>query len=354
MGIVEQIKQNRQDSLNGILQCIPWSGALPMLSTRVPGIMKGVPYLVTAHSGVGKTQFAKFAFVYTAIEHAIKFKLKLKINVYALEESIEEFQLSLLSYLIFKETGHKIAPLDLSQKYTVAFSDELMRVIEKQQKILDLWLSYINIVDHLYTPSEIYKDIFNQSLREGMHYYKHEEGGELIDFNEYRVLPDRKGWVHHSYKPRDKHLHKIILLDHISLLQEEYDVHTQKMLSKHATLKYWSFNIVRKKLTKIMNYSAVTVQQQSAAGENVDHKNAKMLEPSLANLADNKTTQRDAMVILGVFDPHRHGIEEFNRHDITHYKDTFRSISVLKNRYGKSSGKVSMLFLGIVNYFKEL
>ena len=86
-------------------------------------------------------------------------------------------------------------------------------------------------------------------------------------------------------------------------------------------------------------------------GDSINEK----VEPSLDGLGDNKKSQRDADVVLGLFAPSRHNIEKHAGYDIVKLQDNYRSLSILKNRrFGVSNGRTGLYFDGRTNYFKEL
>ena len=103
----------------------------------------------------------------------------------------------------------------------------------------------------------------------------------------------------------------------------------------------------------------VNVQQQTSAKEQVESNFkgtsvTEKLEPSLDGLANNKETQRDANIVLGLFSPARYKITEHRTYDITFWDNFYRSMHILKDRDGESNGVLSMFFDGAVDYFEEL
>ena len=106
-------------------------------------------------------------------------------------------------------------------------------------------------------------------------------------------------------------------------------------------------------------YSVINVQQQAAdkerqeftyKGQSIESK----LEPSLDGLGDNKMTQRDADVVLGLFAPDRYEIKLHRGYNIIKWQDSYRSLIVLKNRDGTPNARVGLYFNGAVNFFEEL
>jgi len=351
--IVDIVKNNRTNALKGITECISWKNTLPKLSQRIPGILRNCIYTVTAASGIGKTQFTKYAFVVIPLLQALDNNEKVQIHYYALEESIEEFKCSILSHLLYLKHKIEIAPIDLIGKYTLPLSKEVIEKVGTMKDIMNQVDKYVEVIDHLFSPVEIENDLFKKSLKTGTHFYK--KNKKIIPYEEFIELEhhEKEDWIHHSFKQHDD-THHIVVVDHLSILEECPHPKTKEYLSLHKTMKYWSFDVGRKLLSKKMNYTVVNVQQQSATGEDAQHKKLKMLEPSLANLADNKLCGRDSLIILGIFNPHRHGVKNYGLHNIAELKDNFRGVIVLKNRKGISSGKIGTLFNGAVNEFKEL
>jgi len=81
---------------------------------------------------------------------------------------------------------------------------------------------------------------------------------------------------------------------------------------------------------------------------------ANRLRPTLDGLGENKTTQQDANVILGLFSPFRHHIPEYEGYNIKFFKDNIRFLEILGGREGGAGTICPLYFNGAVNYFKEL
>jgi hypothetical protein len=82
-------------------------------------------------------------------------------------------------------------------------------------------------------------------------------------------------------------------------------------------------------------FTVVNIQQQASDKEQVEYNYKgvsieEKLEPSLDGLGDNKTTQRDANIIFGLFAPNRYNISRHNGYETSFFKDKYRSLSILK------------------------
>ena len=359
---VDKIKSNKANHDAGKVNCIPFEW-MPRLRNVLPGIVEGTNWIVTASSGVGKTQFTKHNFVYEPIKWVKNNPnkgVKIKVLYFALEESKEEFMISMISNRLYHQHGISIDPLSLMSMYEKGIDDDILEKIEECEEYFKDFAQYIDIVDSISNPTGIYKYIRNYSYENGTHYYYNfkddKEKKNTIPHEEYHKLTDTKNWAYSHYIPNDPDEYVICIVDHFSLLQPEK---TDDCNTLHKAMTKMSGEYGRKNVTKHWGYVFVNVQQQAAEGEKSEFtkmgdKIEEKFKPSLANLGDNKLTQRDAFVVLGVFSPARHGIKKYNGYDTGRMGDKFRTAEVLKNRLGKGYVEVPLFFNGAVNNLKEL
>lgn len=344
---LDSIRRSAERIDNNEVNNIPFS-TLPTLNKHVPGIIKGMYYIVTASSGVGKTQFTKRFFVlepYMYMKAHPEKNIKLKILYFALEESKEEFMLGLISNRLYTEYGVEISVLDL-QSFDTRIDPQIVKLIEECEEYFSDFEKSVEVIDNIYNPTGIYKYVQNYADANGSKQYKTID----IDGKETKVFS--------HYEPNDPNEFVIVITDHISLLQEERDPTTHMVLNKHQTISKWSADYCRKQISKHYKYAVVNVQQQVADKEKQEFYRGvsieSKLEPSLDGLADNKLTQRDALVIIGLFAPDRYEINKHLGYDVKILKDNYRSIKILKNRLGRPNLKKGLYFDGKVNDFKEL
>ena len=190
--------------------------------------------------------------------------------------------------------------------------------------------------------------------------YYDKDGNPLTDEEIKRVSNPPKGDTTYkkvaSYKKHDPKHYVIMLVDHISLLETEMDGPT--MLTQWQAMHKFSSKYCLHIRDKF-GFIPVVVQQQASDKERIEvnYKGSTVeqkLEPSLDALGDNKTTQRDANVVLGLFAPNRYSIQEHRGYDMGFFKDRYRSLSILKDRDGTANKKVALFFNGAVDFFKEL
>jgi replicative DNA helicase len=330
---------------NGIFNSIPFP--FKRFNNYVPGIIRGQNVITTAGSGIGKTQLTKFLYVYSSYKFYKENtdNMDLKIFYIALEESKEEMMLSLISHYLYDYYKLSIPTMDLQSFNRVSITDKIVGYIQEAEDYFEELLEHLEIVDHIFHPTGIYKHIEDYALKNGKMYFK--EAKKVDKNGKMDVIK-----IPHHYEPNKPNEYVIVIVDHISLMEPE------KGNNLHETLSQWSFRYARKKLTKFFKYVVVNVQQQSAESEKqqFDMRGGNIISkllPSLTNLANNKETQRDAFLILGLFAPYRFQVEEHNGYDITAMEDNFRSLYVLKNRNGPSV-TANLYFDGASNSFREL
>lgn len=353
------IVRNKEIKESGGYNCIPFS--FSRLNNYLPGIIKGVQYIITANSGVGKTQLAKFMFVntpYKFIKENPKAGIRLKIMFFALEESKEEFMYSLITNRLKEVYGISVSVSTLQSISTEILSEDLLNKIKDCKEYFEDLSQCLDVIDGISNATGIYKYVREYSQKHGIHYYYNyktdKEKKHVITESEYHTRPDRENYAYAHYIPNDPNEYVIIICDHLSLLQTEAGA-----ITLHESMTRMSAEYARKQITKHFKYVFVGTQQQASdkeklqfttTGRNIEQK----LEPSLDGLADNKTTQRDALVVLGLFAPDRYGIKSHLGYNIDALKDKYRTLIILKNRIGRPNLKLGLFFDGETNTFKEL
>lgn len=353
--IYDKIEVNKSNHEGGYFNCIPFMG-MERLERFLPGVEQDTYYLITASSGVGKSKFARYLFVhnpYEYIKNNPETDIKLTIKYFSLEESKEKIILAEISKYLFTRHGLNISVKQLQSRGRFnTISKEVLTLIKEAEAYIEEFLETVEIIDTIRNPTGIYKHMRDYALTIGNYY--HHDGTPFTKQEQNEVSEGTNETykkISHYRKDHSKH-YVIVLVDHISLL------HGESQLSQWQTMtKYSSDYCLR--MRDRFGFIPVNVQQQASdkervetnyKGETVESK----LEPSLDGLGDNKTTQRDANVVLGLFAPDRYGITSHNSYDINVFKDRYRQMSILKDRDGVANKKLPLFFNGAVDFFKEL
>lgn len=327
-----RIEHNRHNSHN----CIPFGKDLERFSEYIPGIQKKRYYIVSGSSGAGKSQVTDHLFIFTPfnfIDSGVS-SLDLKVIYFSLELDKETKVTQWMSRRLFDVYGIRTSVNILQSIGKNRLNDNLWMALVETREYFERLLDKVEIIDSISDVDKITKHVIDYSKKNGEYKYEKKtiEGEELSVFDKY--IPTNK----------DKYVE--IVLDHYSLLNQSPG-RTIKGTIEDLSLFFVS---VRNKL----GYIPIAIQQQSAETENVQHYEAGKLEPSKAGLAESKLTYNDCDIALGIFSPYKHSIKKYRGYDILQLGDSYRNLSVFKNRFGPPNVNVGMYFDGAVNYFSEL
>jgi hypothetical protein len=158
--------------------------------------------------------------------------------------------------------------------------------------------------------------------------------------------------VFDSYKQNDPNHYKIVIVDHIGLVDKEQGFKTKDAVDKMSEyfVKY---------LRNRYNFTCVAIQQQASEMEGLEAQKQKKMMPSASGLADSKYTSRDANLVLGVFDPSKFGLPAWLGYKIQDdngvgLRTYSRFVYVIANRDGEMGGICPLFFDGAVCNFEEL
>lgn len=345
--ILSNIKERQQRAISGKLNCIP----LPFQRTATffPGIERATMTIISASSGVGKSKFTRFLYIYYVYQYLKNnpdSDIRAKIFYFSLEESKERFFLSLISKWLLDNCDLRISIKELLSigGKDCYLDDGIISLIEDAKEYFIDFTKYVTVVDSVKNPTGWYKMIEEYLLENGHWTMKTitRDGKEIS--------------VKDKYVPDDPELYLLCIVDHISLMQPEKE--NGIMMSLHQSITKWSSDYCIH-LRNQYGVSVINVQQQSAEkekkqfnsrGTSIDEK----LEPSLDGLADNKLTARDADVVIGLFAPDRYEIENYENYDIRVLQDNFRMMMFLKTRDGEANMRTPLFFDGKTGDFREM
>ena len=104
-----------------------------------------------------------------------------------------------------------------------------------------------------------------------------------------------------------------------------------------------------------LEYSIVAVQHQAQAQEGIENFKLNKLKPSADGLADAKTTIRDVNCAVGLFNPFKYGLAQYEGYDITKFKNNIRFMEIMEDRDNGGAGQICPLYFdGAVSAFFEL
>jgi hypothetical protein len=350
--VIDDIEINRNRKLKGLDNCIPWG--LPRFETLGnPGIQQGKYYIITANSKVGKTQITDWLFLYNAYNFIkeTNSNIKLKIFYFSLEMSAEEKLRQALSNRLYLDSKGKIrvTPTKLrSIGKKDVLPEDILTKVKTYGEYFDEFTKTVTFIDSIRNPTGIYNFMRDYANRNGVQHKK------KILFEDKSLKGDtttKEVEVDDYYEPYDPDEYVVVIIDHARLLQIESQNGAKMDLRETIAKMSSHYNVL---MRNKWNYIPVLIQQQAASQESIENAKFDKLRPTLDGLGDNKATQQDANIILGLFSPFRHKITTYEGYNITKFKDHIRFFEILGGREGGGGITCPLYFDGAVNYFREL
>ena len=339
--ILARIEHNNQRIVDGKLNSIP----LPFdrFNKSFKGTAPAKYYAVTATTHGGKTKFTKFLNVINSYRVFKRYGKDFRLLWFALEESEEEFETSLISCILYaKSQGRMIissSDITAIAELTPAGALEILRHNEDVARTYEEIRSKIVLYDNVYSGPEMYN--ITRAYMSGMGTFETTTDKLMNETETY------------TRNPLYDEIDVKVVVDHISL------IHPISGKSHHETLSHVSsyyFNYLMKKVLKVS--IMVVHQQELGAAKKVYQRGeliVELLEPSIPNLGDNKIISRDYDVVFGLFNPAAFELTHYRGRDITEYCGNAHWLIVLKDRlYGTTGTYVGLEFFGAPGMYKEL
>lgn len=344
--VIDNLEERRMNVLNGGVNCIP----LPFQRFRseIPGIEQGQYVLITANQKSGKSMYASYVYLYSVLDYCFEHKDQCSCHIiyFALEESVQRVIERYMSHLLYQLDGLRYAPSDLrSTSIDYPLPQEALDLLqsERYQERLKFFEECVQFNTEDTNPTGI--------LRVCEAYAK-----TVGEYKTHKV-PSKSDWtkqveVFDSYTQNDPNHYKIVIVDHIGLVDKEQGFRTKDSVDKLSEyfVKY---------LRNRYNYTCVAIQQQASETEGLEAQKQKKIVPSSAGLSDSKYTSRDANLVIGLFDPSKFGLPTWLGYKIqdadgSGLRTYARFLYVLANRDGEMGGICPLFFDGAVCNFEEL
>jgi len=345
-GVIQNLEKRRQNVINGGVNCIP----LPFerFRSEIPGIEQSQYVLVTANAKVGKTNYADFVYVFHVLDYCFENQDKCSAHIiyFSLEESVQKVIERYMSYLLYKLDGIRLSPADLrstSLDYPVPQEALDKLKSEPYQERLRFFEKCVQFETEDTNPTGILRVCERYAKSVGT-YKSHKIESNGNSFKEVEVFD--------SYVPDDPNHYKIVLIDHIGLVDKEQGFKTKDAIDKMSEyfVKY---------LRNRYQFTCVAIQQQASESEGLEAYKQKRMTPTAATLGDSKYTARDCDIAVGIFDPSKFGLQthlgyKIQDTDNVGLRNYGRFLYVLANRNGEMGGICPLFFDGAVCDFEEL
>ena len=299
-----------------------FSMGLPKLEELIGGITKSTMTLLFASSGQGKSSCVLYSYIYAPLKEHLEDN-KLKIIFFALEMK-EDFIIAKLLSTYLYDTYHIVVTakqiLSIGKDYILP--DDLYEYVQ---------LGY-DWLEKVYKVLTIYEGSFNSDklIKVTMEELKKE--GEFIE---------------NKYIPKDPEKVILSVTDHVGFIQPsngrnrkgEIDDYTNKLV------------IIRNKT----GLSPIIVMQSNRAVANMERKkNEAFMEPMVEDIKETSTVSENSEIILAVYNPQVDKRTTYRGYQVKEMGYRFRSILVLKSRYGENQVADCCFFDGAVNKWMEM
>lgn len=317
--LIQAIDRGREGREQG------YSIGLPKLEQIIDGACKGTYTLIGAESGVGKSSFMLYSYVYRPLMDHL-YDDKFKISLFSLEMSADKILAKLLSTYIFEKYGVRLSLKQLlSVQKGFILNDECYAIVKECIP----WLKRVEFILTIYDKSATAKSIYSNILKEL------EERGRFEETDKRKI-----------YYPNDPDLVHLVIIDHLARV----------FCSPGNTLKQ-EMDLTSKYLYSLKNrcgISPIVIQQMNRGIQSMDRRKEGMVIPLTSDLKDTNSTVEDAEIILAIFDPDKAKLNSHRGYDIKQLDKKFRSIFVLKSRYGESDVEDFIYYDGKCNKWVEM
>lgn len=317
--LIEEIDRGRL----GLNKGIPMG--LPKLESIIDGVTRDTYTLILSNSGAGKTSFALYAYVYKPLmEHLDDDDFK--ILYFSLEMNELSLYVKLLSIYIFETYGIQISFKEiLSRKKEYTLSDEYYDIIQKCLPWVEKISSKLEIYDKSVSANTVYA-ILKQRLE--------------------RMGTFRETETRLTYIPNNPNLIYNVIIDHIGLVRPQQG----NTLKKEMDLLSSYLVTLREKC----GISPVVIQQANREQGNIERFKQGKSAFTINDAKDSGNTVQDSNIMIALYNPNRDGLKTYKKYNIEILGNSFRSVMILKNRFGDCDVEVGMNFFGGINTFAEL
>lgn len=336
MSLASELEKAIQNGLHGRV------GMIPIHYERVQDyveISRNTMYVIGGETGAGKTTVAADAFVINPIKWYLENKtpdIKLTIIGFFMERKMYTMTARIVSRLIFEEKGIIIHPKKiLGKKRNDKLKEWEHDLIKEYYKVLDEWERDDLLIVHegSKSPSAMKKYIEAFARRHG-----------VIDDKDKDDI---------KYEPNHPNHIVLVIGDNSGILAQEGDGKTKTLVDK--------FSRIMRESRDIFGFSPVIIQQLSRNMSDIHRQKMGDLIPMLADFADSSQTQRDADVVLALFNPYDHKVTEdaYLGYDLRRLKDKwfrtyYRSLHILKNSFDSNGVNFPMALHPVYGILKTL
>lgn len=272
-----------------------------------------------------KSSLMIYSFIYRPLMEHLNDD-NLKISLFSLEMNSDKILAKLLSTYIFETYGKRLSLKQLLSAQKGYILDD-----ENYQIVLECipWMKKVEEKLVIYDKNASANGIYSALLKEL------EARGRFEETDKRKIyIPDNPDLIH------------LVVIDHIARI----------FPTQGNTLKQ-EMDLTSKYLYSLKNRCGITpivLQQLNRGIQSMDRRKESMILPMTSDFKDSNSTIEDAEIVIAIFSPNKAKLNTHNGYDIKQLGDRFRSIVVLKSRYGESDVEDCIYYDGKCNKWVEI
>jgi hypothetical protein len=341
------VKHNVEKGIKGENKGIPIK--LERLKIVMPNIQKGTFYLVASDSGVGKSAWSSYLFIFTPFFEWLKCngEYDIDINLYTGEMPVDYMVGQMIChwmYLMDKEI--LISPTQLFSYGEKKLSKKILDVFNSKEceDIVNVFQSKVNIVNQAISSGFIYKEVYRLANKHG-----------IINTVPITINNESYNSVV-SYKENNSKLHTICIVDNFNLLSRSNSAKMPEISAKDSidnTSSYMNYGRLH------FNQIWVGLQQINRNTKNLDRYKLGEFFPGSESLKGSEQPFHDCQVCNILINPHHLKLPDFAEYRIESnskkgLEDRAVFMRIIKNRTGVTGKIIPLFFLGENSYYTEL
>lgn len=260
--LIQAIDRGREGKEQG------YSIGLPKLEKIIDGVCKGVYTLISAESGVGKSSFMLYSYIYRPIMDHLDDN-KFKISLFSLEMSADKIMAKLLSTYIFEKYNKRLSIKQLlSVQKGFILNDECYNIVKECIPWMKKVESILTIYDKSATANSIYSNILKEL----------EARGRFEETDKRKI-----------YYPDDPDIVHLVIIDHLARI----------FCSAGNTLKQ-EMDLTSKYLYSLKNrcgISPIVIQQMNRGIQNVERRKEGLVTPLTSDLKDTNSSNKKYKIL---------------------------------------------------------
>ncbi len=311
---VQNKKEKRErGEYNGIPFCFP------NYRNYVTSIDQGVYYGLLSGTGNGKSYWMRYTFIYEPLKFALETGYKMKILLFALEDSKMQVYKKLIAHYLWE---HKkvYVPQKLIDSKEDPLPDRYMDMMRDESEFFEIFEDTVFIINDQLDPDGILETCEKAQNKYG------------------------------------KDHHMIAIIDNYSnVSQGDYS-------NEYEAILKLSREHIRLRLIKELNWSVLAIMQsdqdsEKHAARNTATGNITSIEPNTGSIGKIKIIAQDMHIIWALFNPWKYGILTYPNskgYNIDTLRNKFRSLIMLKNNLEDMAPRLALYFDGGQGTFTEL